>query len=110
MLLHSINFELILCLKITVPSLETAVASNALQRQDLDLAAAYTVVNGVISRMNTLRTEEEFKEINRNATIQAETRGINVPEEIPGQARRRKVPTKIKYCSTSATEVHQPQN
>jgi len=43
--------------------METAVASNALQRQDLGLAAAYTVVNGVISRTNTLRTEEQFKEI-----------------------------------------------
>uniref|UniRef100_A0A8C2E6A8 HAT C-terminal dimerisation domain-containing protein n=1 Tax=Cyprinus carpio TaxID=7962 RepID=A0A8C2E6A8_CYPCA len=67
-----INFEFILCLEITPIFLETAVASNALQWQDLDLAAAYTVVNG--------------------------TRGINVPEDIPGQ-----------YCSTSATEDHQPQ-
>uniref|UniRef100_A0A8C1LI83 HAT C-terminal dimerisation domain-containing protein n=1 Tax=Cyprinus carpio TaxID=7962 RepID=A0A8C1LI83_CYPCA len=98
MLLHSINFEFILCLEITPIFLETAVASNALQWQDLDLAAAYTVVNGVINRMNTMRTEEQFKEIYHNATIQVETRGINVPEDIPGQ-----------YCSTSATEDHQPQ-
>jgi len=62
--LHSINFEFILCLEMTPPIfMETTVASNALQRQDLGLAAAYTVVNGVISRTNTLRTEEQFKEI-----------------------------------------------
>lgn len=70
-------------------------ASNALQRQDLDLAAAYTVANGVINRMNTMRTEEQFKEIYHNATIQAETRGINMPEEIPGQARRQKSTNKV---------------
>lgn len=45
MLLRSINFEFILCLEITTPKfMETAVASNALQRQDLDLAAAYCIL------------------------------------------------------------------
>ena len=35
------------------------------------------------------------------AERQAETAGIEVPEEIPGQARRRKLPQKYKYVVKS---------
>ncbi|KAI4789231.1 hypothetical protein KUCAC02_035372 [Chaenocephalus aceratus] len=59
-LLCSINFEFLLCLEITTPVfLETSMASNALQQKDLDLAAAYTVVDGVLlRRVQELRTDE----------------------------------------------------
>lgn len=57
MLLSSINVEFLLCLEIATPVfLETSLASNALQQKDLDLAAAYSVVDGVLKRVEELRT------------------------------------------------------
>ncbi len=40
---------------------ETAVASAALQRKDVDLAVSHTLVEGVLKRLQELRTESEFK-------------------------------------------------
>ncbi|KAI4802054.1 hypothetical protein KUCAC02_019913, partial [Chaenocephalus aceratus] len=102
-LLRSINFEFLLCLEITTPVfLETSMASNALK----DLAAAYTVVDGVLRRVQELRTDEQFTEIVMKATTAAEALDIEIPEQIPGQGRRQKVPEKFKYSSTSANEDH----
>ncbi|KAK1875816.1 Zinc finger MYM-type protein 1 [Dissostichus eleginoides] len=104
-LLRSINFEFLLCLEITTPVfLETSMASNALQQKDLK--AAYTVVDGVLRRVQELRTDEQFTEIFMKATTAAEAEDIEIPEQIPGQGRRRKVPEKFKYSSTSANEDH----
>ncbi|KAI4818620.1 hypothetical protein KUCAC02_003927 [Chaenocephalus aceratus] len=102
-LLRSINFQFLLCLEITTPVfLETSMAYNALQQKDLDLAAAYTVVDGVLRRGQVLRTDEKFTEI----FMKAEALDIEIPEQIPGQGRRWKVPEKFKYSSTSANEDH----
>ena len=61
-LLNSINFEFLLCLEITCPIFPvTAMASDALQQKDIDLAAAYKVVDGVFQRLAHSRTEEEFE-------------------------------------------------
>ena len=111
MLLRSIDFEFILCMEITTPIFnETAIASAALQRKNLDLSASYTIVEGVIQRVKAMRTDEAFKVLFTKAKRQAEAAGIEVPEEIPGQARRRKVPQKYKYSSKSATEDYQAQD
>ena len=37
------------------------MASDALQQKDIDLAAAYKVVDGVFQRLAHSRTEEEFE-------------------------------------------------
>ncbi|KAK0138849.1 Zinc finger MYM-type protein 1 [Merluccius polli] len=104
-LLRSIDFEFILCMEITTPIFnETAIASAALQRKNLDLSASYTIVEGVIERVKAMRTDEEFKKGKPRAA------GIEVPEEIPGQARRRKVPQKYNFGSKSATEDYQAQD
>jgi hypothetical protein len=111
MLLRSIDFEFILCMEITTPIFnETAIASAALQRKNLDLSSSYTIVEGVIQRVKAMRTDEAFKVLFTKAKRQAEAAGIEVPEEIPGQARRRKVPQKYKYSSKSATEDYQAQD
>ena len=107
MLLRSIDFELILCMEITTPIFNEAAI---LQRKNLDLSASYTIIEGVIQRVKAMRTDEEFKVLFTNAKGQAEAAGIEVPEEIPGQARRRKVPQKYKYSSKSATEDYQAQD
>ena len=65
---------------------ETAIASAALQRKNLDLSASYTIVEGVIQRVKAMRTDEAFKVLFTKAKRQAEAAGIEVPEEIPGQA------------------------
>ncbi|KAI4799932.1 hypothetical protein KUCAC02_016470 [Chaenocephalus aceratus] len=102
-LLRSINFQFLLCLEITTPVfLETSMAYNALQQKDLDLAAAYTVIDGVLRRGQVLRTDEKFTEI----FMKAEALDIEIPEQIPGQGRCWKVPEKFKYSSTSANEDH----
>ncbi|KAK0139996.1 hypothetical protein N1851_023103 [Merluccius polli] len=80
------------------------------QRKNLDLSASYTIVEGVIERVKAMRTDEEFKVIFTKAERQAEAAGIEVPEEIPGQARRRKVPQKYNFGSKSATEDYQAQD
>ncbi|KAJ4946437.1 hypothetical protein JOQ06_024104 [Pogonophryne albipinna] len=45
-------------------------------------------------------------EICMKATTAAEALDIEIPEQIPGQGRRWKVPEKFKYSSTSANEDH----
>lgn len=102
MLLSSIDFEFLLCLEIATPVfMETSVASKILQQNDLDLAAAYAVLDGVMKRTVELRTDSQFSQIYSTATTIAEEHDINIPAIIPG--RRRKVPAKLKYTSKSAT-------
>ncbi|KTF78192.1 hypothetical protein cypCar_00045487 [Cyprinus carpio] len=106
-LLKSINFEFFLCLEMTCPVFQvTAVASDALQQKDMDLAAAYSIVDGVLKRLAYSRTEEEFENIYKQATEKAASVGLDPPSEVPGQARRRKVPEKFKFAATSATTDH----
>ncbi len=63
-LLKSFNFDFFLCLEITCPVFQvSAVASDALQQKDMDLAAAYSIVDGVLKRLAYSRTEEEFEKI-----------------------------------------------
>jgi len=103
MLLNNIDFEFLLCLEIATPVfMETSVASKTLQKDDLDLAAAYFVLDGVLKRVVELRRDDQFSQIYNNARTTAEDNDMNIPTVIPG--RRRKVPAKLKYCSTSATE------
>lgn len=88
----------------------TEELSFALEITTLERPRLGSSIHCVISRMNKLRYEEKWKKyINHDATIQAETGGINMPKIIPGQARCRNVTAKFKYCSTSANEEHQPQ-
>lgn len=74
---------------------ETAIASVKLLRKKFDLTASYTIAVGFIQRVKGLRMEAA---------------GTEVPEEIPGQARRRKVPQKYKYSSKSVTKEYQIQD
>ncbi|XP_051797021.1 zinc finger MYM-type protein 1-like [Acanthochromis polyacanthus] len=106
-LLKSINFEFFLCLEITCPIFQmTAMASDALQQKDIDLAAAYKIVDGVFQRLAHTRTEEEFENMYQQATEKAASVGLDPPNEIPGQARRRKMPAKFKVIATAATADH----
>uniref|UniRef100_A0A669EY62 DUF4371 domain-containing protein n=1 Tax=Oreochromis niloticus TaxID=8128 RepID=A0A669EY62_ORENI len=103
-LLQTINFEFILCLEITCPIFQvTATASDALQKKDIDLAAAYKIVDGVLQSLDHSRTEEEFEKIYEQAREKAASVGLDPPSEVPGQARRRKVPAKFKFAATTAT-------
>ncbi|KAF3844455.1 hypothetical protein F7725_007618 [Dissostichus mawsoni] len=80
---------------------------NGFQRSPTERpGSAYTVVDGVLRRVQELRTDKQFTEIFMKATTAAEALDIEIPEQIPGQARRRKVPEKFKYSSTSAGEDH----
>lgn len=63
---------------------ETAIASASLQRKHLDLSASYTIVEGVIQKVKTMRKDEEFKVFFSKAKGQAEAAGIGVPDKIPG--------------------------
>lgn len=60
----------------------TAIASNALQQKDMDLGAAYKVVNGVLQGLAHNRTEEEFVNMYKQATGKAASVGLNPPNEI----------------------------
>lgn len=96
-----------MCLEMTCPIFQvTAVASDALQQKDMDLAAAYSIVDGILKRLAYSRTEEEFENIYKQATEKAASVGLDPPSEVPGQARRRKVPEKFKFAATSATTDH----
>ncbi len=55
---------------------ETAVASAARQRKDVDLAVSYTLVEGVLKRLQELRIESEFKVVFEKAKERAEAAGI----------------------------------
>ncbi|KAJ8352460.1 hypothetical protein SKAU_G00239360 [Synaphobranchus kaupii] len=106
-LLKNINFEFFLCLEITCPIFQvTATASDALQQKDMDLAAAYKIVDGVLQRLAHSRTEDEFEKMYEQATEKAASVGLDPPSEVPGQARRRKVPEKFKFAATTATVDH----
>lgn len=106
-LLKSINFEFFLCLEITCPIFQvTAMASDALQQKDIDLAQAYKIVDGVLQRLAHSRTEMEFENMYKQATEKAASLGLDPPTEIPGQARRRKMPAKFKITATTATADH----
>ncbi|KAJ8364956.1 hypothetical protein SKAU_G00137870 [Synaphobranchus kaupii] len=78
----------------------TATASDALQQKDMDLAAAYKIVDGVLQRLAHSRTEDEFEKMYKQATEKAASVGLDPPSEVPGQARRRKVPEKFKFAAT----------
>ena len=109
-LLKSINFEFLVCLEIATPVFqETAYASNALQQKDLDLAASYRIVDGVLQSLRELRNDEKFQEIFTKVKERAESMAIDLPSVIPGQGRRRKMPERYKYSATSATEDQQYQ-
>uniref|UniRef100_A0A4W5JYP4 HAT C-terminal dimerisation domain-containing protein n=1 Tax=Hucho hucho TaxID=62062 RepID=A0A4W5JYP4_9TELE len=102
MLLSSID-EFLLCLEIATPVfMETSVASKVLQQDDLDLDAAYSVLDGVLERVVELRRDNQFSQIYNTATTIAEENDISIPTNIPG--RQRKVPAKLKYTSKSARE------
>lgn len=45
----------------------TAIASDALQQIDMDLAEVYKIVDGVLQMLAHNRTEEEFEEIYKQA-------------------------------------------
>ena len=57
-----------------------------------------------------LPTEEkkkfEFENTYKQATVKAASVGLDPPSEVPGQARRRKVPAKFLFAATSATGEH----
>lgn len=111
MLFRSINFEFMLCLELATPVFqETAVASAALPRKDVDLAVSYTVVEGVLKMLQELRTESKFKIVFEKAKEKAEAAGIAFPDKIPGETRPRKIPTRYKYSSKSTGEDHYPEN
>ena len=94
--MKGIDFEFLLCLEIATPVFtETSVASKALQRDYLDLAAPYFVLDGVMKRVVELRRDGQFSQIYNNATTLAEDNDIDILTKIPG--RRRKVPAKLKY-------------
>lgn len=102
-LLKSINFESFLCLEITCPIFQvTAMTTDALQQRDIDLAAAYKVVDVVFQRLAQSRTEE-FENMYKQATEKAASVGLDPPTEIPGQARRRKMPASFKVIATTTT-------
>lgn len=54
--------------------METAIASNTLRQQNLDLESAYTFINGVISRTNTLRNEDQLREIYHKAKTEVDAK------------------------------------
>lgn len=88
MLLSSIDFEFLLCLEIATPVfMETSVASKVLQQDDLDLAAAYSVLDGVLKRVVELRRDSQFSQIYNTATTIAEENNISIPTNIPGRQR-----------------------
>ncbi|XP_066978700.1 uncharacterized protein [Macrobrachium rosenbergii] len=86
---------------------DPAYASNALQLKDLDLAASYRIVDGVLQSLRELRNDEKFQEIFTKVKDRAESMAINLPSVIPGQGRRRKMPERYKYSATSATTEDQ---
>ncbi len=61
---------------------ETAVASAALQRKDVHLAVSHTLVEGVLKRLQELRTESEFR-LFEKAKERAEAAGIEFPDKYP---------------------------
>lgn len=72
---------------------ETAPASSALQRKDLDLSESDNIVGGVMGRLKEMKKDEELKVLVTKAKEEAGAAGAEVPDEIPGQARHRQVPT-----------------
>lgn len=56
----------------------------------------HTVVASVLTRLKALRTTVQFKDVSEKAYIQAEAADINIPDVIPGQARCREIPAKLK--------------
>lgn len=51
MILKSFNFEFLLCLEITCPIFQvTTIACDALWQKNMNLAAAYKTVDGVLQR------------------------------------------------------------
>lgn len=105
-LLKSINFKFLLCLEIICPIFQvTATASDALQQKDIDLAA-YKTVDGALQWLAYSRTEEEFEKMYERETEKAPFVGLDLPSEVPGQARRRKVPAKFKFAATTTTDDH----
>lgn len=55
--------------------------------------------------VSSYRTEEQFPQLFKNASENAEASGISIPTIPPGQNRQRKVPAKYAHSST-ATESH----
>lgn len=87
--------------------LETACASSAFQKEDIDLGAAYDIVSGIVKWLRDLRTEKAFKSIYDSAKATAAT-DIDVPDVIPGHGRWRKISAKLMRCSASTIEDREP--
>lgn len=101
-LLNSLNFEFILCLESVTPLfMETAVASNMLQSSTLDLVAASRIIQGISSRIQQLRTDDEFRNLFVAAEAKATEAGIEIPTAVPGQARKRRVPARYRESSSA---------
>lgn len=48
----------------------------------------HNIEAGVLTRLNAQRTMVQFKEVPEKAPVQAEAADINIPDVIPGSARR----------------------
>ncbi|CAM4597495.1 unnamed protein product [Leuciscus chuanchicus] len=104
---------LIVCFEkmVTTPVFqETVFPSAALQRKDVDLVVSYRVVEGVLKRLQELRSESEFKIVFEKAKERAEVAGSEFADKIPGETRPRKIPARYKYSSLSTGEDHHPEN
>lgn len=48
----------------------------------------HNIEAGVLTRLNAQRTMVQFKEVPEKAPVQAEAADINIPDVVPGSARR----------------------
>lgn len=76
----------------------------------MDLAVSYTVVEGVLKRLQELWTESEFTVVFEIAKECAEAAGNELPVKIPGETRPRKLPARHNYSSKSTVEDQHPEN
>jgi len=78
---------------------ESTVASAGPQCKDVELAVSYTVVEGVIKRLQELRTDSEFKIVFEKANERAEVGGNEFADKISGETRPKKIHARYKYSS-----------
>lgn len=103
MYLKEIDFEFLLCLEIATPVFDvTALASDALQNQGIDLSTAYSVVGGVMDTLSNLRTEEFVFQIVQECHRKGRGCWDQHPHSPPGTAKAEE-PAKYKHSSTAAT-------
>lgn len=97
---NATNFMFILCTKNITPVLEvTAVVSDSLQKKKgLDHTSAYKVVDYVLyTALQTMKSEDKFREIFGCAPEKAESLNIPVLIAVPIQERKRKVPVYLQH-------------